>query len=80
MQNIVLNDVLVLEKENYVKNDKGEFCMCSLWIGQPPLKYTRTNLPLAIYDKVKTGSRFNFLVDYRFFNNQCTGIKVIDIV
>lgn len=80
MQNVVLNDVLILEKENYAKTDKGEFCMCSIWTGVAPLKYARVNFPLQIYDKVKTGMKVNLVVDYRFFGDKCTGMKILDIV
>ena len=80
MENILLKDVLVLEKEGYSKSDKGEYCMASLWTGTQPLKYVRTNLPKNIYDKIKSGEKYNMIVDYRFFQDKCTGLKVTDLM
>lgn len=79
MENVLLKDVLILEKEGYSKSDKGEFCMVNLWIGKQPLKYCRANFPKEIYDLLEPMTRVDLIVDYRFFQDKCTGIKVISL-
>ena len=76
MHNILVS-ALVLEKEESKKSDKGEFNMVHLWLGTGgPLPYVRVNMPKDVYDIIEEGNYYGFIVDYRFFGNSCTGLKV----
>ena len=53
--------------------------MVNLWIGKQPLKYCRVNFPKEIYDLLEPMTRVDLIVDYRFFQDKCTGLKIISL-
>ncbi len=75
-----MNDIeikaLVLKKENPIKSDKGEFNMVRLYIDNGPINYARCNVDRTLYDYLEDKTEVNLIVDYRFFQDKCTGIKV----
>lgn len=75
MENVEIK-ALILKKEEPVKSDKGEFNMVRMYIDNGPINYVRCNVDRTLYDYLEVGAEVDLTVDYRFFQDKCTGIKV----
>lgn len=75
MENVEV-EALILKKEEPVKTDKGEFNMIHIFIDKAPIYYARCNVDKTLYDYLEVGAKVGLLIDYKFFQDKCTGIKV----
>lgn len=75
MENVEIK-ALILKKEEPVKSDRGEFNMIRIYIDNGPINYARCNVDKTLYDYLDEKAEVGLLVDYRFFQDKCTGIKV----
>lgn len=75
MENVVVS-ALILKKEEPIKSDKGEFNMIRIYIDNGPINYARCNVDKTLYDYLEEGTQVGLTIDYRFFQDRVTGIKV----
>lgn len=75
MENVEIQ-ALILKKEEPVKSDRGEFNMIRIYIDNGPINYARCNVDKTLYDYLEEKAEVGLVVDYRFFQDKCTGIKV----
>lgn len=75
MENVIVQ-ALILKKEDPVKTDRGEFNMIRMYIDNGPINYVRCNVDKTLYDYLEEKAEVGLVVDYRFFQDKATGIKV----
>lgn len=75
MENIEVQ-ALILKKESPSKTDRGEFNMVRIYIDNGPINYARCNVDRTLYDYLDERAEVGLIIDYRFFQDKCTGIKI----